>query len=126
MEFKDNQAIYLQIANHFFENILQKKWNSGEKIPSIRDMAVEFEVNPNTAMRTFNYLQDKGIIFNKRGIGYYVSDDGYERTRDLRKEQFINEELSPMFRTMQLLGISFDDLKKYYSDFTHMNGNGKV
>jgi GntR family transcriptional regulator len=126
MEFKDNQAIYLQIANHFFENILQKKWNSGEKIPSIRDMAVEFEVNPNTAMRTFNYLQDKGIIFNKRGIGYYVSDDGYERTRALRKEQFINEELSPMFRTMQLLGISFDDLKKYYSDFTHMNGNGKA
>lgn len=126
MEFKDNQAIYLQIANHFFENILQKKWNSGEKIPSIRDMAVEFEVNPNTAMRTFNYLQDKGIIFNKRGIGYYVSDDGYERTRALRKEQFINEELSPIFRTMQLLGISFDDLKKYYSDFTHMSGNGKA
>jgi DNA-binding transcriptional regulator YhcF (GntR family) len=126
MEFKENQAIYLQIANHFFENILQKKWNSGEKIPSIRDMAVEFEVNPNTAMRTFNYLQDKGIIFNKRGIGYYVSDDGYERTRALRKEQFINEELSPIFRTMQLLGISFDDLRKYYNDFTHMNGNGKA
>lgn len=70
IEFKDNQDIYLQIAEHFIESILQRKWNTGEKIPSIRDTDVEFEVNSNTTMRTFNYLQDKGIIFNKRGLGY--------------------------------------------------------
>ena len=120
MEFKENQAIYLQMADHFFENILQKKWTGGEKIPSIRDMAVEFEVNPNTAMRTFNYLQDKGIIFNKRGIGYYVADDGYEKAQALKKEQFINEDLAAFFRTMHLLDISFEDLKTYYHQF---NGN---
>ncbi|QHT68746.1 GntR family transcriptional regulator [Rhodocytophaga rosea] len=123
MEFKDNQAIYLQIANHFFENILQKKWNSGEKIPSIRDMAVQFEVNPNTTMRTFNYLQDKGIIFNKRGIGYYVADDGYEKARALKKEQFVNEDLAGFFRNMQMLGISFEDLKRYYHEFSNGNHN---
>ncbi len=117
MEFKENQAIYLQIANHFFENILQRKWTGGEKIPSIRDMAVEFEVNPNTTMRTFNYLQEKGIIYNKRGIGYYVADDGYEKARALKKEQFVNEDLAGLFRTMQLVGISFEDLKKYYNEF---------
>lgn len=121
MEFKENQAIYLQIANHFFENILQKKWNSGEKIPSIRDMAVQFEVNPNTTMRTFNYLQEKGIIFNKRGIGYYVADDGYEKARALKKEQFVNEGLAEFFRNMHLLGISFDDLSRYYRDFANRN-----
>ena len=118
MEFKENQAIYLQIANHFFENILKKKWNSGDKIPSIRDVAVEFEVNPNTTMRTFNYLQDKGIIFNKRGIGYYVTDDGFDKTLALKKEQFISEELPALFRSMQLLGLTFEDLTKYYSDYT--------
>ncbi|HYG39547.1 MAG TPA: GntR family transcriptional regulator [Cytophagales bacterium] len=117
MEFKENQAIYLQIADHFLENILEKKWNTGEKIPSIRDIAVEFEVNPNTTMRTFNFLQDKGIIFNKRGIGYYVADDGYKKTLDLKKEQFIKEDLPAFFRTMQLLGVSLEDLKKYYEDF---------
>ncbi|GAB3195159.1 DNA-binding transcriptional regulator YhcF (GntR family) [Pontibacter aydingkolensis] len=69
MEFKGNQAIYLQIANHFFENIFRKEWAAGDKIPSIRDTAVEFEVNPNTTMRTFIYLQDKDVIFNKRGVG---------------------------------------------------------
>lgn len=114
MEFKENQAIYLQIANHFFENILQKKWQAGDKIPSIRDMAVQFEVNPNTTMRTFNFLQDKGIIFNKRGLGYYLSDEGYSKTVELKKEQFIKEELPALFRSMHLLGLSFDDLKAFY------------
>jgi GntR family transcriptional regulator len=117
MEFKDNQAIYLQIANNFLENILQKKWAQGDKIPSIRDIAVEYEVNPNTTMRTFNYLQDKGIIYNKRGIGYYVSEDGFDKTLALKKDQFITEDLPAFFKTMRLLGITVDDLKKYYSDF---------
>jgi GntR family transcriptional regulator len=119
MEFKDNQAIYLQIANHFLENILQKKWNQGDKIPSIRDIAIEYEVNPNTTMRTFNYLQDKGIIFNKRGIGYYVADDGFDKTLALKKDQFISEELPAFFRTMKLLGITMTDVKKYYSAYDH-------
>ncbi|WP_114782181.1 GntR family transcriptional regulator [Botryobacter ruber] len=113
MEFRESQAIYLQIAERFFENILQKKWTSGDKIPSIRDMAVEFEVNPNTTMRTFNYLQDKGVIYNKRGIGYFLADDGLEKTIALKKEQFLQEELPLFLRTMQLLGLSLDDLKAY-------------
>ncbi|MEJ8803650.1 GntR family transcriptional regulator [Pontibacter sp. H249] len=113
MEFKENQAIYLQIANRFFENILRKEWGAGDKIPSIRDMAVEFEVNPNTTMRTFNYLQDKGVIFNKRGVGYFLADDGFERTIALKKEQFLEEELPVFLKTMRLLGLSLEDLKKY-------------
>ncbi|WP_299825917.1 GntR family transcriptional regulator [uncultured Pontibacter sp.] len=113
MEFKENQAIYLQIANRFFENILRKDWAAGDKIPSIRDMAVEFEVNPNTTMRTFNYLQDKGVIYNKRGVGYFLADDGFEKTIVLKKEQFLEEELPAFLKTMKLLGLSLEDLKKY-------------
>lgn len=121
MEFKENQAIYLQIANRFFEHILQKKWDSGDKIPSIRDMAVEFEVNPNTTMRTFNYLQDKGIIYNKRGIGYFLADDGFQKTIALKREQFLEEELPVFFKNMQLLGISLDDLKRYAREKPELN-----
>ncbi|MFT2009131.1 GntR family transcriptional regulator [Pontibacter sp. 13R65] len=117
MEFRETQAIYLQIAERFFENILQKKWVSGDKIPSIRDMAVEFEVNPNTTMRTFNFLQDKGVIYNKRGIGYFLADDGLEKTIALKKEQFLQEELPLFLKTMQLLGLSLDDLKKYEQQY---------
>ena len=123
MEFNENQAIYLQIADYFCENILQRKWQKGEKIPSIREIAVKVEVNPNTAMRTYNYLQEKGIIFNKRGIGYFVSDDGYGKTLELKKEQFINEDLPQMFRLFDLLQFSFDDLKKYYDEYKKTQSN---
>lgn len=117
MEFNENQAIYLQIADLFCENILQKKWKTGEKIPSIREIAVKVEVNPNTALRTFNYLQDHGIIYNKRGIGYFLADDGFEKTLDLKKQQFIQEELPKMFRMLNLVNLTFKDLDRYYSAY---------
>lgn len=117
MEFKDNQPIYLQIADHFCENILLEKWNAGDRIPSVREMAVNIEVNPNTVMRTYNYLQDQGIIFNKRGIGYFVADDGYDKTRTLRKSDFINQELPFIFRQMQLLNLTLEDVRGYYNKY---------
>ena len=123
MEFNDSQAIYLQIADYFCENILQKKWQEGEKIPSVREIAVKVEVNPNTAMRTFSYLQDQGIIFNKRGIGYFVADSGFRKTLQLKKEQFIREELPKMFRNMELLGLDLDDLQLYYKNYSNKTRN---
>lgn len=123
MEFKDDQAIYLQIAEHFCENILLGKWNPGDRIPSVREMAVGIEVNPNTVMRTFTYLQEKGIIFNKRGIGYFVSEDGLEKTKALRKEDFVNRELPRIFKAMTLLNLSMEDLNAYYRQFLQNKGN---
>ncbi len=124
MEFNDNQAIYLQIADLFCENILLKKWNSGDRIPSVREMAVNIEVNPNTVMRTFNYLQDQGIIFNKRGIGYFVAEDGFQKTKALRKEDFVNNELPRVFKEMSLLNITLEDVKKYYEQYENNQENG--
>lgn len=117
MEFKDNQAIYLQIADLFCENILTDKWRPGDRIPSVREMAVTVEVNPNTVMRTFSYLQEQGIIYNKRGIGYFVADDGFEKTKNLKKEDFIDHELPEFFKTMDLLNLSIEDLEKYYKKY---------
>ncbi len=117
MEFNENQAIYMQIADLFCENILQKKWKTGEKIPSIREIAVKVEVNPNTALRTFNYLQEHGIIYNKRGIGYFLADDGFEKTLELKKQQFVQEELPKMFRMLDLVNLTFKDLDRYYTAY---------
>jgi GntR family transcriptional regulator len=121
MEFADNSAIYLQIADHFCENILLEKWKPGDRIPSVREMAVSIEVNPNTVMRTFNYLQDKGIIFNKRGIGYFVTEDGYQKTRELLKEDFVNHELPGLFKAMSLLNLTLEDVNTYYRQFVNKN-----
>lgn len=117
MDFRDDQAIYLQIADHFCENILLEKWNPGDRIPSVREMAVNIEVNPNTVMRTFNYLQEKGIIYNKRGIGYFVADDGRTKTNVLRKEDFVTQELPRFFKAMSLLNLTMEDINKYYKQY---------
>jgi len=121
MEFGDNNAIYLQIADQLCENILLEKWKPGDRIPSVREMAVSIEVNPNTVLRTFNYLQEKGIIFNKRGIGYFVSEDGFQKTRALRKEDFVSHELPKFFKAMGLLNLTMDDVNSYYSRFVKSN-----
>ncbi len=117
MEFTDNQAIYMQIADYFCERILKKQWSEGEKIPSIRDTAVQLEVNPNTVFRTYNFLQDKGIIFNKRGIGYFVSDGGYQKTMAFKKESFVHDELPRVFQTMDMLKMGTKDLEKQYDAY---------
>jgi GntR family transcriptional regulator len=114
MEFTDKQAIYMQIADYFCERILNRQWAEGEKIPSIRDTAVQLEVNPNTVFRTYNFLQDKGIIFNKRGIGYFVCNDGFRKTMSYKKESFVNDDLPKVFQTMDMLKMDTHDLEKQY------------
>lgn len=114
MEFKENQAIYLQIADYICESILLKKWKGGERIPSVREIAVDLEVNPNTAMRTFAYLQEKGIIYNKRGIGFFICEDGYDKTMETKKQAFLKEEMPEFIRKMKLLEITPDEISKHY------------
>ena len=111
MEFRKRDAIYLQIADIMCENILTENWVVNERIPSVREIAVGLEVNPNTVMRAYGYLQDKEIIFNKRGIGYFVADDAYQKTVELMKSNFIKNDLPDMFKTMRLLDMDFDELQ---------------
>jgi DNA-binding transcriptional regulator YhcF (GntR family) len=111
MEFRRNQAIYLQIADHISERILSGTWQQAERIPSIRELSEEIQVNPNTVMRSYGYLQDLGIIYNQRGIGYFVAEDAYEKTLELKRGNFIRRELPRIFRTMDLLKLSCEDLR---------------
>lgn len=117
MEFKDKQSIYLQIADYICEQILLGKWPPGERIPSVRDLAGMLEVNPNTVMRTYDFLQNKEIIFNKRGIGYSSGDNANEKILAFRKERFLDSELPDFFRTLYLLNVSMEDLQSRYNKF---------
>ncbi|TLV01282.1 GntR family transcriptional regulator [Dyadobacter luticola] len=117
MEFKDKQAIYLQIADYICEQILLNKWPPGERIPSVRDLAATLEVNPNTVMRTYDFLQNKEIIFNKRGIGYYGDESAHEKIMGYRKERFLEAELPDVFRTLYLLNISVEEFNARYIKF---------
>jgi len=125
MEFRDNEAIYLQIAALVSENILLGKWPGEQKIPSVRDLAVELEVNPNTVMRSYEFLQNQGVIYNKRGLGLFVAPDGSDKVKVYRKERFIQQDLPGYFRNMFLLDMNMDDIAALYKQFRAENFNPK-
>jgi DNA-binding transcriptional regulator YhcF (GntR family) len=117
MEFNNQLAIYLQIAEHVCDRIQLLQWPAGEKIPSVRELAVSLEVNPNTVMRSYEHLQQMGVIHTRRGLGYFVSPDAVSNIAAARKEQFLQEELPQFFRRLLLLGIELDELKDRYVTF---------
>ncbi len=125
MRFKEKQAIYIQIAEMITDNILSGRWKEGEKIPSVREMAVIMEVNPNTIARTYNYLQDKGLIQNKRGIGYFVSPNGCALAKESRREKFIKTELPVFFKSLKLLDIDFETVADLYKKYSLEGANNE-
>ncbi|RFS22673.1 GntR family transcriptional regulator [Chitinophaga silvatica] len=123
MEFKDTQAIYLQIADYICEQVLLNKWPPEERIPSVRELAVALEVNPNTIMRTCELLQQQEIIHNKRGIGYFINTDAIQKIKEYKKEAFITNELPSFFRNLYLLGMNLDELKPHFEKFKQSKFN---
>jgi len=121
MEFRDKQAIYLQISEYVCEQILLNKWLVGEKISSIRDLAVAMQVNPNTVQRAYDFLQQQEIITNKRGVGYFVEEDAMERILIFRKELFVQNDLPVFFRNLFLLNMDFKEVKQLYDQFIKDN-----
>lgn len=121
MNFKDKEAIYLQIADRLSEHIMLGKWKPDEKIPSVREMAGELQVNPNTVMRTYEHLQNQEIIFNKRGMGHYVAIDAIKKIKSIRKERFLQQELPDFFKSLYLLDISFEEMQKRYDEYRSKN-----
>lgn len=112
MEFKAHQPIYLQIYLHICEMILNGKYKIGDKIMSVREMAIEVGVNPNTVMRSYELLQSKDIIINKRGIGFNVGENAKEIILEEQKKQFMEEELPEIVKKLKMFGISIEEVKR--------------
>jgi DNA-binding transcriptional regulator YhcF (GntR family) len=121
MQFRESQAIYLQIADYVCEKILLGEWPPGERIPSVRELAVQLEVNPNTVMRTYEFLQQKNIIFNQRGIGFFAAQDAVGQATQYRKEVFIEKDLPLVFRSLFLLGMDPEELKPGFEKYRKQN-----
>lgn len=110
MDFKENKAIYLQIAELLMDEILQGKHAEEDRIPSVREYAANVEVNVNTCMRAYDWLCSQEIIFTKRGLGYFVSHGAREAILTLRKKEFFEEFLPELKQKMQTLGISREEI----------------
>lgn len=110
MDFNKQKPIYLQIADTMCERIMAGEWGEDERVPSVRDVAASLGVNPNTVMRTFDYLQNAEIVYNRRGLGYYVSDKAKERIVEQNRKYFIAEELPYFVQRMKMLGLTWEDI----------------
>lgn len=116
MIFNNEKAIYIQIADRLCEEILTGKYGDDERIPGMRDYAVMLEVNTNTAVKSYDLLASAGIIYNKRGLGYFVSPGAKQRIRDERRKEFMEQRLPELFRNMRMLGISIDEVDEAWND----------
>lgn len=117
MKFKESKSIYLQIADRICDEILQGQYSEEERIPSVREYAATVEVNANTVVRTYDFLQGQEIIYNKRGIGYFVSLGAKDKIIGLRKDIFLHEDLPEFFRQIRTLDIPMKEIEKMYKAY---------
>ena len=112
MNFSTEKAIYVQIADRLCDEILTGKFADDERIPSVREYAVLLEVNTNTTVKSYDLLEQQGVIYKKRGLGYFVTAGAKEKILDERRLEFMETRLPEMFRQMRLLGIGMEEVEK--------------
>lgn len=115
--FNSDRAIYLQMADRLCDDILIGTYAEGDRVPSVRDYSVALGVNTNTAVKTYDYLGREGVIFNKRGMGYFVSPGAKDKILQERRAVFVKDTVPTIFKDMELLGISIDDLLSLHKDY---------
>ncbi len=112
MKFNDTKPIYIQIADFVCDQIINLHWPCGDRIPSVRELGSRLEVNPNTIMRSFEWLAEHGIIYNRRGIGFFVCDEAIEVIRHERKEKLMMVDLRQIAISMLQLNASTEEITK--------------
>ena len=110
MTFTNDKPIYIQMADRLCEEILSGVYKDDDRIPSVREYAVLLEVNTNTAVKAYEQLAREEIIYNKRGLGYFVTKGAKKQILKARKTEFMKERLPELFRQMRLLDISIADI----------------
>lgn len=109
---QSSQGIYRQIAEFGIEQVLSGEWTDGERIPSVRQLAAEVGVNPNTVMHAYDYLKSLEIIETQRGKGFFVAEAGRNAAIQLRRKSFLEEELPRLKKNLELLQIDAEELRE--------------
>lgn len=123
MNFNENKAIYLQICDTLGDSILNGVHKANDRIPSVREYAATLEVNANTVMRSYEYMERQGILYNKRGIGFFVTDDASDIIRRLRRSEFFSHEIEYFFNKIHSFGISPEEIENLYAEYCENKQN---
>ncbi len=108
IDFSNDKAIYLQICDAIKMDIISGKYVAGEKLPSVRDLAMHFRVNPNTMQRAFSQLEDEGLVYTERTNGRFVSKEA--KRMEEEKSKLVMEKIDAFLDYMHSLGLSNDEI----------------
>lgn len=110
MRFNSERPIFAQIVEYLASDVVAGRLAPGARLPSVRDLAVAFEVNPNTAARALQALADSGVARAERGMGYFIAEEGPALAAGQRRTRFLEEELPRLWKSMDELGFDIADI----------------
>ena len=110
MNFIDGQPIFIQIAERLSDEILAGIYLADSRVPGVRDYSVLLEVNVNTTVKAYDLLAQRGVLYSKRGLGYFVAPEAQQLILDNRRRHFFETEVPRIAQKMQQLGISTETL----------------
>lgn len=117
MEYLENRPIWLQIHDRMCSRIAEGAYPAGERMPSIRELAAEMQVNPNTVVRVYERMEHEGMIANRRGVGYFTTETALRTVNDVWRREFLDKEVPQFFRRMEQFGIDLATLERLYQQF---------
>ena len=124
IEFRTDKAIYLQIADRICDGILAGRYPENARVPSVREYAVMLGVNVNTAVKAFEVLARDTIIYNKRGLGFFVEAGARDRIIAARRREFRDEILPEVCRKMRLLGMDIGEVDRLWAESSDSDCSG--
>ena len=116
MQFNNDKPIYLQLADRLSDDIVDGKYNDDDRVPSVREFGMCFEVNTNTAMKAYDMLSRDNVIYNRRGLGYFVTPGAREKIMESRRNEFMTSVLPDIFFYFCMLGIGIEEFTKKWSE----------
>ena len=108
MDFKANQPIYLQVIDDIKRKLVTGDISPGQKLISVRDLAIDYQINPNTAARVYKEMENMGMCHTRRGLGTFITED--ENMIDSIRSEMAASYLDDFVEGMHTLGLSLDDV----------------
>lgn len=118
--FDNERPIYIQLVEMIRIDIVSGKFKKGQKLPSVRELALIMKVNPNTMQRALVELEDEKLIYTERTNGKYVTED--EKLIEKIKKQLAQEKVNNYLNSMKNIGISYELAVKYLQELGGQNG----
>lgn len=123
IEFDNNLPIYLQIMNYLKQQIVSGSLAAGDKIPSVRELAAELQINPNTIQRTFQELEREQIVETRRGLGRFVTSE--ESKIMTIKKEMASGLLNTFVQGMKELGFAEQDIVAIVAEAVNPKSDGR-